>query len=103
MENVLYVYYARFGLMWYDTELRVWRVVNGLSDVKKVRSIGMAEYYGKVALLWKEHGGCGKEIWCRMIAMGKCEEGVKGTAESAQLLGSVPDGYRMDNCLSVSD
>ncbi|CAN7060530.1 unnamed protein product, partial [Brassica rapa subsp. trilocularis] len=103
MENVLYVYYARFGLMWYDTELRLWRVVNGLDHVKKVRSVGMAEYYGKVALLWKEHGGCGKEIWCRMIAMGKCEEGVKGTAESAQLLGSVPDGYRMDHCLSVSD
>uniref|UniRef100_M4EZL8 F-box domain-containing protein n=1 Tax=Brassica campestris TaxID=3711 RepID=M4EZL8_BRACM len=103
MENVLYVYYARFGLMWYDTKLRVWRVVNGLDHVKKVRSVGMAEYYGKVALLWKEHGGCGKGIWCRMIAMGKCEEGVKGTAESAQLLGSVPDGYRMDHCLSVSD
>ncbi|XP_018481796.2 F-box/kelch-repeat protein At2g44700-like [Raphanus sativus] len=106
MDNVLYVYYARFGLMWYDTELMLWRVVSGLDDLKKVRSVGMAEYYGKLALLWKEHDGFSadkKEIWCRMIALGRCEEGVSGAAESAKLLGCVPRGSRLDHCLSVSD
>ncbi|KAG2308328.1 hypothetical protein Bca52824_028076 [Brassica carinata] len=106
MDNVLYIYYARFGLMWYDTKLRLWRVVTGLDHLKKVRSVGMGEYYGKLALLWKERDGFSgekKEIWCRMIALGRCEEGISGNAESAQLLGSVPRGYRMDHCLSVSD
>ncbi|CAH2061388.1 unnamed protein product [Thlaspi arvense] len=105
-ENVLYVYYARFGLMWFDSELMLWRVVNGLSDLKKIRCVGMAEYYGKMAVLWEESSGDSgerKEIWCRMIALGRSEVGIHGTAETAQLLGSVLLGYRMECCLSVSD
>lgn len=106
IDNVLYVYYARFGLMWYDTELKVWRVVNGLDDMKKVRSVAMAEYYGKLAFLWREYGvvgGVRKEIWCRMIALDRSEEGINGIAESGQLMGSVPRGYKLQHCLSVSE
>ncbi|KAJ4876706.1 F-box/kelch-repeat protein [Raphanus sativus] len=106
IDNVLYVYYARFGLMWYDTELKLWRVVTGLDDLKKVRSVAMAEYYGKMAFLWRDFavvGGVMKEVWCRMIALDRSEEGINGTAESGQLMGSVPRGYRLQHCLSVSE
>ncbi|CAN6852893.1 unnamed protein product [Brassica oleracea] len=106
IDNVLYVYYARFGLMWYDTELKLWRVVNGLDGMKKVRSVAMAEYYGKLAFLWKGYGvvgGVRKEVWCRMIALDRSEGGIDGTAEPAQLMGSVPRGYKLQHCLSVSE
>ena len=106
MNNVLYVYYARFGLMWYDSEMRLWRVVSGLSHLKKVRSVAMAEYYGKLAFLWEDDevsvSGEMKEVWCRMIAL-EGKEGVDGMAEASQLLGSVLRGYRFHHCLSVSD
>ncbi|KAG2308327.1 hypothetical protein Bca52824_028075 [Brassica carinata] len=103
IDNVLYVYYARLGLMWYDSERALWRGVTGLDDLKKVRSVGMAEYYGKLALLWKEHsGGATKDIWCRMIALNRSEDGISGTAESAQLLGSFPRCFRLHRVLSVS-
>ncbi|KAF8085558.1 hypothetical protein N665_0663s0005 [Sinapis alba] len=118
IDNVLYVYYARFGLMWYDTKLRLWRVVNDLNHLKKVRSVGMGEYYGKLALLWREYdwvflakkkkeydgfSGEQKEIWCRMIALDRSEDGISGTAESPKLLGSVPRFCRLHRVLSVSD
>ncbi|KAF8048391.1 hypothetical protein N665_2532s0006 [Sinapis alba] len=121
MNNLLYVYYARFGLMWYDSELRLWRVVNGLNHLNKVRSVAMAEYYGKLALLWVEEkvgvsgekflweeeevgvSGETKEVWCRMIALEKSEGEVHGIAEAPQLLGSVPRVCRLKHCLSVSD
>ncbi|KAJ4890825.1 F-box/kelch-repeat protein [Raphanus sativus] len=106
MNNVLYVYYARFGLMWYDSDMRLWRVISGLSHLKKVQSVAMAEYYGKLAFLWEEEVGVGgetKEVWCRMIALERSEGEVRGIAEAPQLLGSVPRGYRLQHCLSVSD
>lgn len=105
IDNVLYIYYSRFGLMWYDSKRTRWRVVTGLDDLKRIRSVGMAEYYGKLALLWKEHdGGATKEIWCRMIALDRSGDGISGTAEeSSQLLGSVPRCFRLHRVLSVSD
>ncbi|CAH8360675.1 unnamed protein product [Eruca vesicaria subsp. sativa] len=105
MNNVLYVYYARFGLMWFDSELEMWRVVDGLTRLKKVWSVvAMAEYYGKMALLWEDKvGGERKDVWCRMVSLERSEEGVQGIAEASQLLGSVPRGYRLQHCLSVSD
>ncbi|KAL0653615.1 hypothetical protein Bca4012_096306 [Brassica carinata] len=104
MNNVLYVYYARFGLMWYDSEMRLWRVVSGLSHLKKVRSVAMAEYYGKLAFLWEDDevsvSGEMKEVWCRMIAL-EGKEGVDGMAEASQLLGSVLRGYSLVNYAHV--
>ncbi|VVB09425.1 unnamed protein product [Arabis nemorensis] len=106
MDNMLYVYYARFGLMWYDFELMLWRVVYGLDVLKSVGSVGMAEYYGKLAFLWEESCDVSsetKEIWCRMIGLVRSEKGIHGTSEPSRLLGIVPRGYRMQQCLSVSD
>ncbi|ESQ28054.1 hypothetical protein EUTSA_v10018745mg [Eutrema salsugineum] len=106
IENVLYVYYARFGLMWYDSKLMLWRVVFGLRNLNKVRSVGMAECYGKMAFLWEESRDVSsetKEIWCRLIALNRSEAGIRGTAGASKLLGNVPRGYRLEHCLSLSD
>ncbi|XP_010413052.1 PREDICTED: F-box/kelch-repeat protein At2g44700-like [Camelina sativa] len=103
IDNVLYVYFFRFGLMWYDTELRLWRVVFGL-DLGEAQGVAMAEYYGKLALLWEKpsHFCRGsKEIWCRMIGLARSEEGFNGAAEPSQLLRIVPRTFSFHHCLSV--
>ncbi|CAH8265966.1 unnamed protein product [Arabidopsis lyrata] len=53
IENVLYIYLSKFGLIWYDSQLLRWRVVYGL-DLVEARCVGMAEYYGKLAFLWEK-------------------------------------------------
>ncbi|CAL9236931.1 unnamed protein product, partial [Arabidopsis halleri] len=103
IDNVLYVYYTRFGLMWYESELLLWRVVYGL-DLGKARCVGMSEYYGKLAFLWEKPSlvdSESKEIWCRMIGLLRGEIGIHGTEEPSQLLGSVPSRYSLHHCLSL--
>ncbi|XP_010512850.1 PREDICTED: F-box/kelch-repeat protein At2g44700-like [Camelina sativa] len=103
IDNVLFVYFFRYGLMWYDTQLRLWRVVYGL-DIGKAGSVAMAEYYGKLAFLWVNRSLLcpeSKEIWCRMIGLDRNESGTHGTAEPSQLLWIVPRDYNMCRCLSL--
>ncbi|XP_019101991.1 PREDICTED: F-box/kelch-repeat protein At2g44700-like [Camelina sativa] len=101
IDNVLYLYFSRFGLMWYDTQLMIWRVVYGF-DLGKSQCVGIAEYYGKLAILWEKPSPVNresKEIWCTMIGL---HVGIHGAAEPSQLLGIVPHCYIMRCCLSVS-
>ncbi|XP_023640002.1 F-box/kelch-repeat protein At2g44700 isoform X2 [Capsella rubella] len=102
IDNVLYVYFSRFGLMWYDTELLLWRVVYGL-DLGKTQYVGMAQYYGMLAFIWEKPSlvsGESKEIWFRMIGLLRSDVGIHETP--SQLLGVVPCGYRLQHCLSLS-
>ncbi|XP_010518074.1 PREDICTED: F-box/kelch-repeat protein At2g44630-like [Camelina sativa] len=103
IDNVLFVYFFRFGLMWYDSQLMLWRVVYGL-DIGKAGCVAMAEYYGKLAFLWVNRSLLcpkSKEIWCRMIGFDRNESGIHGTAEPSQLLRIVPRDYNMSHCLSL--
>ncbi|ESQ28053.1 hypothetical protein EUTSA_v10019473mg [Eutrema salsugineum] len=78
----------------------------GLRKLKKVRSVGMAECYGKMAFLWEESKDVRsetKEIWCRVIALVRSESGIHGVAEAPKLLGNVPSVYRQEHFLSLSD
>ncbi|XP_019101980.1 PREDICTED: F-box/kelch-repeat protein At2g44700-like [Camelina sativa] len=103
IDNVLYVYFSSYGLMWYDTELRLWRVVYDL-DLGKPQGVAMAEYYGKLAFLWEKPSLLfrgSKEIWCRMIGLARSEEGFNGAAEPSQLLRIVPRTFSFHHCLSV--
>ncbi|XP_010507714.1 PREDICTED: F-box/kelch-repeat protein At2g44700-like [Camelina sativa] len=108
IDNLLYVYFSRFGLMWYDSKLMLWKVVYGLDLGKPQGYIAMAEYYGKLAFLWEEEKQSlvssdeSKEIWCRMIVLLRSDVGIHGTSEPSQLLGTVPHGYEMCHCLSLS-
>ncbi|AEC10449.1 Galactose oxidase/kelch repeat superfamily protein [Arabidopsis thaliana] len=103
IDNVLFVYFLRFGLMWYDSELMLWRVVYGL-DLDKARCIGIGEYYGKLAFIWGKPSNVSesKEIWCRMIGLLRSEVGIHGTEEPSQLLRIVPNNYSLRHCLSLS-
>ncbi|EOA29347.1 hypothetical protein CARUB_v10025632mg [Capsella rubella] len=103
IDNVLYIHFSRFGLMWYDTELMIWRVVYGF-DLDKAGCVGMAEYYGKMAFLWEKPSlvdNESKEIWCKMIGLLRSDVGIHGTAEPSQLLKIVPSSFSSYHCLSL--
>ncbi|EOA25748.1 hypothetical protein CARUB_v10019110mg [Capsella rubella] len=104
IDNVLYVYFSRLGLMWYDTKLMVWRVVNGL-DLGKSGCVAMGEYYGKLAFVWEEPSlvnGERKNIWCRLIGLLRSDEGIDGSiAEGSQFLRTVPSSFSFYHCLSL--
>ncbi|XP_010507734.1 PREDICTED: F-box/kelch-repeat protein At2g44700-like [Camelina sativa] len=103
IDNVLYVYFFSYGLMWYDTELKLWRLVYGL-DLGEAQGVAMAEYYGKLAFLWEKPSlvsSESKEIWCRMIGLAWSEAEINGTAEPSQLLRIVPRTFDFHHCLSV--
>ncbi|XP_010512885.1 PREDICTED: F-box/kelch-repeat protein At2g44700-like [Camelina sativa] len=104
IDNVLFVYFTRFGLMWYDTELRLWRVVYDLDLDKPLGFVAMDEYYGKLAFLWRKPSLLfpgSIEIWCRMIGLARSEAGFSGAAEPSQLLRIVPPTFSFNHCLSV--
>jgi len=76
IDNVCYmVFYKR--LIWYDSEVRYWRVLKGLEKLPKLRHrrscIRMVDYGGKIAILWEKKvrvvGSDKKMIWCTEIAL----------------------------------
>ncbi|CAA7044850.1 unnamed protein product [Microthlaspi erraticum] len=99
IENVLYIFKSSFGLMWYDSKEKVWRVVNGLKLGKRSASkVAMAEYNGKLAFLW--HDRMKKEIWCVMITLERSGVEITGKVEWFGRVLSVPDDYRIMHCLN---
>ncbi|CAE6049751.1 unnamed protein product [Arabidopsis arenosa] len=84
INNVLYINFSGFGLMWNDSELMLWRVVVTDLDLGKFQSVGMGEYYGKLAFLWRRQlvyrGAISQAIWCKMVVLHRSEEGIRGTA-----------------------
>ncbi|XP_024014235.1 putative F-box/kelch-repeat protein At4g02310 [Eutrema salsugineum] len=105
IENVLYTYKSRFGLMWFDSKYKEWRVVNGLklSD-GYVSKVAMAEYYGMLALLWERWGEkMNKEIWCSMISLDKSGVEITGKVEWIDHVLSIPSSNTIMHCLRRMD
>ncbi|KAG7598154.1 F-box-like domain superfamily [Arabidopsis suecica] len=83
IHNVLYSC-DHGNIVWYDTEAREWRELKGLvglpefpSDKKGIR---LADYGGKMAVLWLEEWpfnfyGLRKMIWCAEITLEKRKSG----------------------------
>lgn len=113
IDNVLYLYDSKLGLMWYDSTLTQWGEVSGLdlnivqqsvgvAEYDENKAVGMAEYHGKLAFVWiKPGGGAVNEIWGTRIALARTETGFDGTAEPFQLLGTVPRRYVLRHFFSV--
>ncbi|KAG7543801.1 Kelch-type beta propeller [Arabidopsis thaliana x Arabidopsis arenosa] len=77
IENVLYSVEKTWrgtDFRWYDTELRQWRKVKGLVEQLPIilACVRLADYGGKMAVLWKEnmtYGGSNKMLWCAVITL----------------------------------
>lgn len=74
------VYYVLFGetFLWYNSENRPWRVLEGLEEFPKLSTlhsgVRLVNYGGKIAVLWEKKvraiGGSNKKmIWCAVIAL----------------------------------
>lgn len=80
VNDVLYACYFQQGLMGFDVNRKVWVKVVGLKTLNvKFDVTVMAEYDGKLAILWCEIDDTKtkKEIWCSVIAFG-LEKGFVG-------------------------
>ncbi|CAH8259939.1 unnamed protein product [Arabidopsis lyrata] len=92
IENVLY-FVSDGEFMWYDTELKMWRDMEGLvgrlSRLPPDVSVRLADNSGKLAVLWEEEdlpycrpGFTGmKKIWCAEIALEKRKSKILGKIE----------------------
>ncbi|KAG7612597.1 F-box domain [Arabidopsis suecica] len=78
INNVLF-YIHRGVFRWYDTKLRMWRILKGLLGLPSLPEnmfVRLADYGGKMAVLWEEDrpscGAGGRDemmIWCAVIAL----------------------------------
>ncbi|KAG7567235.1 Kelch repeat type 1 [Arabidopsis thaliana x Arabidopsis arenosa] len=94
------------GLMGFDVNRKVWVKVVGLKTLNVKFDVSMmAEYDGKLAILWSEIDDTKtkKEIWCSVIALDWIGEGIRGTIEWSGIVATMPDYYEFHNCLVVSD
>ncbi|KAJ4880690.1 F-box/kelch-repeat protein [Raphanus sativus] len=80
INSLIYVFYSELGLMWYDSEEKIWRKVKGLCcDAGR----HMVECNGKLALLWKDSE---EKIWCAMIALDRVGVEIHGRVEWSEIV-----------------
>ncbi|CAA7028153.1 unnamed protein product [Microthlaspi erraticum] len=115
IENVLYS--ASYGVLrWYDSKVRTWRhVKGGLPEFPCGAPIRLADYGGKMAVLWEVkiendlydlgQGGCGyKKIWCAEIALERLKivGEIWGKVEWFDHVLTVPQSCHMVKVLAVT-
>ncbi|CAF2279111.1 unnamed protein product [Brassica napus] len=110
VENVIYACFKRSGLMWFDTKLKVWRRLVD-SDGKVIfysfNAEKMAEYEGKLAVFWlqfnTDHALMKMDIRCRMIALDRVGDEIRGKIEWSGIMATFPCGeITLRHCLVVS-
>ncbi|CAH8369549.1 unnamed protein product [Eruca vesicaria subsp. sativa] len=99
--DLLYAYYFRDGLMWLDAKRKIWKRVVGVgcNDVKTLdvnfHDAVMAEYNGKLAVLWPESDPLARtktEIRCALIELNWVGDGMRGRIEWCGTVAEVPYG-----------
>ncbi|CAL9224336.1 unnamed protein product [Arabidopsis halleri] len=119
IENVLYSVEKTWrgtDFRWYDTELRQWRKVKGLDLVGLPKfclhaCVRLADYGGKMAVLWEEnmrYSGRGdrggkKMIWCAVITLERRGNfGIWGKVEWVAHVLTVPKTYVFKKLLAAT-
>ncbi|CAA7057197.1 unnamed protein product [Microthlaspi erraticum] len=101
----LFAFFTDCGLMWLDTKHNIWRVVSG-DMPRKLYGGAMVEYYGKLAVFWRERISNQKQekIRCAVIALARVgEEEVRGTIEWSGVVATIPYVCGFLHCLVASD
>ncbi|KAL0718900.1 hypothetical protein Bca4012_068223 [Brassica carinata] len=107
IENVLYSV-CDGKLRWYDSDVNVWRHVEGLVGLPKFLpgvSVRLCDYGGKMAVVWDENvlSSGEKMIWCAEIALERrkiCE--MWGEVEWIDHVLTVPIGYYIVKALAAT-
>ncbi|CAH2080039.1 unnamed protein product [Thlaspi arvense] len=107
IDNVLYCYSKNSGeIKWYDTKSHYWVYMTGLEGLPTLSScssIELADYGGKLAVLWtryflsEETGYEGTRVSCAVVVLERRgEENIWGTVEWLDTAVTVPDFYRLE-------
>ncbi|KAG2329490.1 hypothetical protein Bca4012_020949 [Brassica carinata] len=112
VEDVLYAFFNRTGIMWFSTKLNVWRRLLG-RDGKELpfilRADAMAEYDdGRLVVLYMSHKvefdhTVTNSVQCMLVSLHRAGDMICGTIDWAGILGTVPFPVDFLHCLAVSD
>lgn len=111
VENVIYACKGS-ELMWFNTKLKVWRRVvdrdgkDGKLEMYSSVAEKMVEYEGKLAFLWPLRSNIGPmkdDIVCKLIALDRVGDEVRGTVEWSGIVATLPLPITLEDSLVVSD
>ncbi|CAA7028133.1 unnamed protein product [Microthlaspi erraticum] len=117
IENVMYSLNSNGVLRWYDTDVSRWRCLTGLEGLPEFlhdARIRLADYGGKLAVLWEgkiendpydlRQGGGYNKIWYAEIALERRQKGreIWGTVEWLDNVLTVPKSCNLVKVLAVT-
>ncbi|CAN7060073.1 unnamed protein product [Brassica oleracea var. botrytis] len=113
VEDVLFAFFNRTGLMWFDTKLNVWRKLVG-RDGKELlpfvlRAHAMVEYEGRLLVILymlseKEvYHTVAKSVRCMLVSLHRSGDMICGTVDWSGTMGTVTSSVNFLHCLAVSD
>ncbi|KAJ4890273.1 Galactose oxidase/kelch repeat superfamily protein [Raphanus sativus] len=115
VEDVLFAFFIRTGLMWFDTKLNVWRKLIGRDGKELVisRVRAMSEYDGRLVVftyiipadvLRKSNAvDMKKDVQCMLVSLDRAGDKICGTIDWSGIVATVPVWFNSRHCLAVSE
>ncbi|KAL1198930.1 F-box/kelch-repeat protein [Cardamine amara subsp. amara] len=104
IENITYSYIGMFAWRKFNTKGAAWRSLKGLEGLPKFASestVKMADYGGKLVVLWDEYKE--KIIWCAEISLEKRKnEEIWGKLEWFDAVLTVPKSYKFECAVAAT-
>ncbi|RID54984.1 hypothetical protein BRARA_G02268 [Brassica rapa] len=110
VEDVMFAFFNKTGLMWFDTKLDVWRRLVG-RDGKELMFIldagAMAEYEGRLVVLYMGDEDIfdvpvTQSVRCMFVSLDRAGGKICGTIDWSGTVATVPFMFRFLHCLAVS-
>ncbi|CAF2047733.1 BnaA09g35040D [Brassica napus] len=115
VEDVLFAFFTRAGLMWFDTKINVWRRLVGPDgkDLVLSRVKGMSEYHdGRLVVfnyifatddngLW-DVNEVNKNVQCMLVSLDRAGDKICGRIDWSGIVATVPVWFNFLHCLPVS-
>ncbi|KAJ4890110.1 F-box family protein [Raphanus sativus] len=115
VEGVLFAFFTRIRLMWFDTKLNVWKKLIGRDGkelvISRVRT--MSEYDGRLVVftynipadvLRKSNAVDMKiKVQCMLVSLDRVGEKICGTIDWSGIVATVPVWFNSQHCLAVSE
>ncbi|KAF2619064.1 hypothetical protein F2Q68_00041563 [Brassica cretica] len=116
VEDVLFAFFTRAGLMWFDTKINVWRRLVGPDgkDLVLSRVKGMSEYHDGRLVVFNyiiptdDHGlwdvnEVTKNVQCMLVSLDRAGDKICGRIDWSGIVATVPLWFNFLHCLPVSE
>lgn len=103
IDNVLFAYHSKEGLMWYNPVANQWSIIYGLRVIN-AQSVALVEYHERLVLMWTEVGdtnGDTKKLLLTIISLKKTETWFSRVAYPFLILRNIPQGYEFQFCVPI--